>query len=347
MPLLNEDAMAKLMRAELRDNIFVLFGDDDYLKEFYCEKLIKKAVPDTLRTFNLHVYNDEDTPLYDVFADAQTLPMMNEYTCLLVRNYPLNKLGSQQLKEFEDELKDVPVSTILIFYFNTLDVSYNKKNNVKWCAVLDVLMKYGKVVQLDHRSPQKIAQMLISGAPKRGTTIDRETALYFINAVGEDIQTLINEFNKVCAYADHKPVTTAMIDEVSVKTTEAQVFDVSTAILNRDTDKAFAAVHELLNKKTSVQSVIGALASTYVNIYRYKVAKTEDKGVADLRRMFTYKNTFVLNDIPALSSKISLKGVRYCIDELLEADVITKSRSYDSYTLMTELIAKLGAGALM
>lgn len=347
MALLEEDGLAKLLKTDFSDRLFLLFGDDGYLKDYYCGRLVDKTVDESMKLFNFHVYQDDETSLDDIFADADNLPMMAEKTCLLVRNYPLDELKKDELKAFEKRLLDVPETTVMIFFFNTEEVVYNPAKGSKWNAVVKLFIQHGQAVRLDHRTPAKIAGMLVKRAKDRGTSIGPEEARYFIDCVGDDMQSLLNEFNKVCAFSQGQPVTREMIEATVIKSVEASVFDISAAIFSGDTDKAFATANELLRQKTELQPMLGALAAAYVDIYRYKVALNAGKGYADFAEALGYKGnqSYRFSKIAAFARKSSIGSIRKAIDVLSEADVRSKSMKKDDAVLMTETIAKLAACA--
>lgn len=347
MAILNEDSLGKLLKTDPQQNVWFLCGDDAYLKEFYCNKLVSQTVDEAMRMFNFHTYEDGDTPLPDIFADAETLPMMSEKTCLLVKDYPLDELGKEQRAELEKNLRNIPETTVMVFYCGNADITYDRRKNAKWCDIMDLFQKVGVVAELSHRTPQKIARMLMKAAPERGTTIGQEEAEYLIGVVGEDIQVLLNEFNKVCAFADGAPVTREMIDQTAVKTVEASVFDISEAIFTGKTDQAFAIVQELLRKKTPAQPIIGALAGAYVNLYRLQTAYAADKNVSDFAETMGYKgnSSYALKKLAGFTRKIPRAAVKESIDILLEADVKSKSAAVDPAILLSEVLARLSAAA--
>ena len=345
MPLIEEDGFSKLLKTDVKDNLFFIFGDDDYLKDYYCDKLVAATVDESLKAFNFHVYQDDDADLDDIFADAENLPMMAEKTCLLVRNYPLQELKKDDLKQFEKQLDDLPETTVLIFFYGALPVEYNPGKGGKWNGVVSLFLKRGTVVRLDHRSPAKIAAMLVKGAKDRNAVIGQPEAQYFVECVGDDLQTLLNEFNKLCAYSCGEPITREMIDATAVKSIEANVFDISAAIFSGDTDRAFAVSNELLRQKTEIQPMLGAMISSFVDIYRYKVALNAGRSYSDFGEALGYKGNYGyrFKKIDSFARKSSIGSIRRAIDILSEADVRSKSTRVEDAILMTETIAKLAS----
>lgn len=346
MPLLEEDGFAKLLKAPLGEHIFFLFGDDSYLKEVYADRLQKAVIKDdALKFFNYHVYEDAETPLDDIFADADILPVMTDKTCLLIKNYPLTELGKEALKELPARLKETPESSVLFFYYSSVNFTYNKREYPQWASIIELFRACGTAVELSHRTQRKTVQMLLKGAASRGTSISEPEAAYLLDVCGDDMGNLLNEFNKLCAYADGSPITKEMIDETVTKSVEASVFDISAMLFSGNADRAFAIVYELLRQKTPVQSVIGALNQAYMTAYRYKVMRAAGKNVSDVTADMGYKTdpTYAFNKTAKFAAGCSMEKLRRSLDILLNADITSKSTAVQPETLLTELIAKLAA----
>ncbi len=342
MPSADEDIFAKMLKSELQYNIYLFCGNDDFLKEHYSNLLTKKVVDEALMFFNFHKYEDNAAPLYEVFADAENLPVMSEKTCIFVKNYSLDKLGSKELAEFENMLKGIPETTVIVFYFSADFIPSGK--NAKWDTVIKLFERLGCVVRTDHRSPAKLAKLLSSRAKERGTSIDTDTAVYLINAVGEDMQTVLNEFNKVCAFSEGKPITEEMIDMTATKSVEASVFDISTSIFSGNTDRAYSILNELLRQKVQSSAVIGALANSYVNAYRLKAAFNAGMTAEDFYKDYQYRETrYTFGKIAPFVKKSTISSLRKAVAILAEADKKSKSSAVADDILLTELISKLAS----
>lgn len=343
MPFLTEDDIAKLLKAPLSDNIWLIYGDDGFLKDHYCNKLISACVNEELKFFNFHTYNDDESSLDEIFADADNLPVMSDKTCLLIKNYPLCDLGEKQLADFAEKLGNIPDTTVMIFFYNTHELIAGKNIVPKWEPAVNIINDRGMAVNLSHRTQNKMAKMLVARAKDRGTSIGEQEASYLIELVGDDMQNLLNEFNKVCSYADGSPVTKEMIDQTAIKTIDANVFDISSSIFSGDTDKAFAVTNELLRIKTPVQPIIGALAKTYTDLYRFKCALKVEKSYEDFAPAMGYKGSYSYSfrQLTRIARSCSMQSVRKALDILLETDVKSKSTAFDPTTLMSELIARL------
>lgn len=341
MAPINEEKLAKLIKDGAKQNIWLLFGNDTFLKDMYCDKLVKAAVNESLKAFNFRVFNDEEADISEILAATDILPVMSERTCVLVRNFPLASLRKDEIAEFENGLRQMSETTVLIFFFGTINFEYGKKDFQKWTDIINLVSKYGICAELNKRTPERTAKMLVTRAKDRNTQISAEDARYLVDAVGGDMQTVQNEFNKVCSFADGRPVTREMIDTVCTKSIEASVFDIGKCIFGGDTDRAYKLMNELLRQKTPLPAITGAMASTFVNAYRYKLALNADVSPAEFKEAFKFYGN--LSEIAPFVKAAKLSTLKECISILLEADTKSKSTSTDSAVLLTELTAKLAA----
>lgn len=341
MPFFNEDGIVQKLKAQINDNIWLIFGDDDYLKEYYCNKLINACVDESLRFFNFHTFNDDEKTLDEIFTVAENLPVMCDKTCLLIRNYPFNQLKESDIDSFKKSLSEIPETTVMIFYYNTCELFSGQNLLPKWAGAVNEIARLGVAVNLSHRSGLKTAKMLVRKAADRNTSISEDDAQYLISIVGDDMQTIINEFDKVCSYANGKPVTKEIIDFTAVKCTEANVFDISTSLICGNTDNAYKITDELIKIKTPVYNIIGAMASTFVNIYRYKVARANGRGVNDFKDAFGYTSVYAITKLPSEVNSVPLSKIKEAVDTLMQYDARTKSASFEPEVLMSELTARL------
>lgn len=341
---IEEDAFRRIIKNGTDANLFFIFGDDSYLKSFYCDSLVKSCVPEEMQAFNLHVYEDDKTPFEEIFETAANYPMMSDKTVLLVRDYNLSSLKKEKLTEFASKLEAVPSTTVMIFYFDTLEVEYGPTwRPSSWNPIIDRFDGIGIVAELNSRTPEKLAAMLVKGAGERGTSISQQDAVYLVDAVGTDMQNLVNEFNKVCSFSQGQPVTRTMIDEVCVRSVSADVFMICDSLFSHNNDIAFAVLGELLRIGVSAQEILGAMNSTFVNMYRIKAALNSNHSFEEVVRIFNMNKgqTAAAKKLIAIVRPMRISSIRQCLVYLNKADIKVKRSNSEDAVVLTELIAML------
>ena len=263
--------MARINEAELKEqiksgsfsNVYFIFGEENYLKEFYIKKFKSKLANGAFADFNFHQYDSKIATIEDILQDAQTLPMMSDYTFILVCDYPLDK-SSEDVTALKEFFKDIPETCVLVFWYDNIEIDLKK--SAKWKSIETVFAKAGSSVNLEKRTEGELAKLLVSFAKKRECTIDLNNARYLISLVGNDIQTLFNELEKICAFSKSKEITKEEIDELAVKSLQARVYDLSKFILSSNSDGAYNVLNALFAQKEDPISILSVVSSYYVDM---------------------------------------------------------------------------------
>ena len=165
-----------------------------------------------------------------------------------------------------------------------------------------------------------------------------------VEQVGNDLNLLIGELDKLCALAgEGGEITKAMIDAACPKNLEAKVFDLSKAILYRRRQEAFNLLYQLRVQREEPVAVLGVLSGAFSDLYRGKVANASGVSPDTLARAFkSYKNKeWKLKNAARDSARISVETLRGCLDILAEADTTLKLRSGDEWALLEQTVARL------
>ncbi len=319
-------------------NAYLFYGEESYLKEFYIGQIKKKVVDPTFESFNFHLYDGKDTELDDVLKDAQMLPMMSEYNLVILRDYPIEK-SKTDMKLLLEFLDDAPESTILIFYY------YSKEPDIKSASfkkLESAFNKAGAVVKLNKRSENDVAKLLVSGAKKRGSSIDINNAKYLISVAGNDLKNLFNEIDKLSYYAKDSEITKEIIDDMATKCFQARIYDLSKAILKSDFDLSYNLLKGLITDKDSYIAIVSTVAGVYVDMYRVKCSKLAGNSYDDIAKYYNYKGRdFALKNATRDCAKLSVNQLRTSLDIILDADLKLKSTAINADVLLEEMVVKL------
>lgn len=339
MARLNEDDLKKQIKAEKFDHAYLIYGEESYLKEFYVNKLKSKIVDPAFADFNYHCYENKNTPLDVILNDADTLPMMSEYTFILVHDYPFDK-SENDIELLKKYFNDVSQSCIIVFWCDNILVDVKK--NSKWRKIENTFAKYGASVDIQKRSESDLAKLVVSRAKKKDCIISLGDARYLIRIVGSDIKTVLNETDKICSFVLNGEIKKQDIDSLAVKSLQARVFDLSKAILRGDADSAFEILNILFAQKEEPIAVLAVISSCYVDMYRVKCAKTAGQSQEDVLNYYNYKGKeFLLANAAKNSKDISFENLRKSIDVLAKTDELLKSTSVNKNILLEETVAKL------
>lgn len=339
MLISDEASIRKHIKSGERVSLYFIYGDESYLSSFYASSLASSVTDTSGSGFNYYFFNSETVSFDAVYEACETLPVMSDKSCVFVKDFPFMKTDADTLKEYSDYFPKLPETVVLIFLVSE-EVDDSKFS--KWRPIIDDFNKNGIVFRLSKRSDSDIAALLVRSAEKRSASIDKATADYFLSVVGSDMQVVLNEFDKLCAYANGA-ITKEMIDEISVKSVEASVFELTDAVNDGKSDRAFEILTALIKEKTDPTLIIGTVAFSYVDIYRAKIAAAESARTSEYLKVFgSYKNkSFRLDKASRAAKKFTSEQIKRILDAVSEADIKIKSFSMDNNVVLEELIAKL------
>lgn len=321
-------------------NLYFIYGNEPYLKEFYAGKIIEKSVRKDFAMFNLHVFDGDNLSLNDVASCCESLPMMDEHACIVVKDYKFDKANESDKKQIEEIICDIPETNILVFWMQNVEVDVKK--NDKWKKTVTMMNKYGSVVCLDKKTRSQLVKLLVSGASKRECTLSSQNAEYLINLVGDDMNNLLNELEKLCFYADKSEIKKEAIDSLAIRSVSARVFDLATDIIQGRNEKAFEVLKTLIAQKEEPVNINSQLINAYVDIYRAKVFAEAGERPDGAAKYYNYQNrAFRLTNAARDASKIDISAIRICLDILAAADTKLKSSAINKTLILEETIVKL------
>lgn len=339
--------MAKIGEIELKNqikagefsNVYMIYGEENYLKEYYVSQLKSKLVEPAFADFNFHQYHGKKVALADILVDAETVPMMAEKSFLLVHDYPLDK-SKNDIDALKEYLKEPCDYAVIVFWFDSIEV--DTKKNAKWKSVETAIAKNECAVCLEKRTEAELVKLIIASAKKRDCVIDSNNARYLVATVGNDIKTIFNELEKICAYVGEGEITKPVIDELATKCLLAKVYDLSKFILSGNSDGAYGVLRVLFAQKEEPISIMAVISSCYIDMYRVKCAKASGEGEESLSQYFNYKGReWLIRNASRDSKNLSLENLRDAINLLSKTDELLKSTAIDKNLLLEETVAKL------
>ncbi|MDD6012014.1 MAG: DNA polymerase III subunit delta [Oscillospiraceae bacterium] len=337
--------MARMDEKELKAHIksgnfypvYLVCGNEDYLKKVYVDMIASKCVDPAFESFNLQKFDGKSCQLADVFDQAIIMPMMSDRRCVIVEDYKLEGAGEKDLGLIRQYLEKGNTSCVVVFHQKNIDFSLTKAKKA-----VEIIDKFGVVCVLDKRSGTQLTKPLISYAAKQGCTLSQQTANLLVSLVGDDYHTLINELGKICSYVGSGEITAKQIEAVAVKTDDAKIYYLTKALMQKDFDRVYQVLHSLIRQKIEPGYILGTIVSTYVDMYRAKVSLAGGARGDALAADFDYRKTaFRLSNAARDVSRMDIGIIRQCLEVLSEADRRLKSTGENPVIVLEQLMVRL------
>lgn len=338
MAVIFEEALKQSLKRGLLP-IYILFGEDAYLKMKYLKQISSAIAPED-DVFNYAKFNG-NCDLQEVYDAVMQMPLMNDRKCVILNDFDYLHCDVSSLERLTEIVSTVPSETTLILYFDGIEVDHKK--NAKFKKLMTACEKNGGVaVQLNHLTRGGLVKMLCDGATKRNCKMDSVTAGYLVDTAGEDINLLRNELDKLCAFVGDGTISKEHIDRVSTKTVEANIYNLADLIINCKSTEALNLLDDMFFTKIEPIVVLYNVAGVFTDMYRVYSAKAKNIPLSQVASTFQYGNrAFVLEKAERKLKNFDHNKLSLCLETLLKTDTLLKTFGANQRAVIEEMVVKL------
>ncbi len=222
--------------------VHLLLGSERLLINEAVEGLIKSAIG-TPSGFNMATFQAADAPTAPLNA-ARTMPMMSRRKVVLVRG--MEQASGELLAGLLEYLDSPSEVTLLVLTGSKLPPASGGTN--LGVRLSNKVKKVGKETRFKAGGYKPIP-FAVAQAKKMGCLLDGGAARLLVAMAGADLSLLQAEVSKlVCYVGGEGTIDTAAVEAVCSLVAEGKIWDLTDALVRRDTDKALAVAHRLLEE---------------------------------------------------------------------------------------------------
>lgn len=330
------------LKQEQFQRIYILHGEETYLRDYYFQQLKEKILPAGTETFNFHEFQGKELSLTALEEAMDSFPMMAERSLIVVHDWEMFKLAEGPRKKFMELLEDVPEYCTLIFYFDI--IPYSPDGRTKLAISLG---KLALIVEFPFQSEEKLVKWIANQRfPIMGKRISPELAKELIFYCGESMTNLVGEIDKIGAYASGEEISKEDMEAVATPHINAIVFAMTDAMAEQNYDKAMEILGQLFqmegkskgSKMEKELGILGAMSRQIRQLYQIKVSQGKNESyIASLLGV----QSFIARRLMGNARKFSLAWCRRGVILCGDTDRAMKSSKESGEALLTQLLLNL------
>ena len=201
--------------------VYIFYGEESYLREYYLGEIKKKLVPAGFEEFNYHRLSGKTLTMQELNEAVEAMPMMAERTLVVVTDCDLFKLPEDQRTALIALLNDFPPYCCLVFVYDLIEYKPSKT----YKKLYEALDKNAQSVKFEAQERSDLINWIARRFRALGKGIDAQTAEHLIFTCGALMTGLVPEIEKIGAYAKGKNITIDDINAVADPVLDAVVFD--------------------------------------------------------------------------------------------------------------------------
>ncbi len=330
------DATYRDLRGELKEdklrNLYIFYGEESYLREFYLKQIKDKALTGGLDDFNYHALPAKDFTTRRLQELVDAMPMMSERTLVVVTDYDIYKGDREGLSEV---LSDLPEYVCLIFVYDVIEYKPDGRSKLA-----KLIKEQGLVVDFARQEQGDLTDWIARRFRALDHDISTEDARYLIFLCGDLMTGLISEIGKVAAYAKERRVTRQDIDAVATAQLDAVVFQLTDTIANGDFDRGFSVLSDLLSMGEHPIMLLSVLGKNLRQLYTARLCLDRRKGSGALMELWGMKS-YPAEKLMTSARRFSLDWCRRAVRRCEETDLAMKSTGSDAKELLVGLLLEL------
>ncbi len=243
---LNEELAAGNFRS-----VYLICGDQAYLRIQNRDK-IKESLLGDGDEMNLSVFRGIDVPIREIIDLSETMPFLADRRVIVLENTGLlSSKAGEEADILADYLNQIPETTSLLF----VEENFDKRK--KLYKAID---KTGTILICDTPDEDTIRAWAASIFKREGFSMSGRSLAVFLNAVGDDMQNIAIEAEKLCCYClGQKDITEKEIREICSVQIKDRIFDMISAIAIKDKRKALEIYMDLCALQTAPQIILSLM----------------------------------------------------------------------------------------
>ncbi len=313
-------------------SVYLMWGEENFLKDYYKKALVAKASLGDLVDFNYMEFTSEKPDLEKIDDFIRSYPFMADKKVLYIKNSDIFKKANEQEKSFwQSVFSDVSDFVVIIFSEDEVD---------KRSALYKAVTKNHSVDEFPFQSEANLCDWIRRYSQSLGKDIRRDAAVHLMKSCSQSMYILKNELDKLSAFCSgRKEITIDDIEKCACKIPEDRVFDMIDSILTGNTKDAFGKYEELKLIRQEPIRILAAIFMKYNQMRKIKLLAAS-MNARQIAEKTGQKEYFVTKDLAKIN-RITQKKLDEIIYLCREADHKIKAEYADGWALLDILVAKM------
>lgn len=310
----------------MNNNVYLIYGLDYSLIKKEIDK-IKKDYTDIVK------YDLSENNISNVLDDASCISLFGTKKVLIAENcnflLPNNSMDQKELNYLEKYILSNNDNIVI------LTVISDKLDERK--KIVKLIKENCNIIHKEVINTKDLPNFVINEFKNDGYKIDYKTANYFIDYVGNNIDILISEIEKIKLFKEtEKEITIDDINDISSKKINDNVFDLCDAIMKRNFKKIYSCYNDLLLLKQDQTKLISLIANQFILVYQVKLLNENKYSVNEIEKLLkvhpyrvklALETDYLIYELKDIINKLSL------LDYNIKSGNLDKNNGFESFLL--------------
>ena len=311
-------------------NFYLLYSNDGAILNKEINDLEKKL---DISDNDIIYYNIDD--IDGIINEASTIGMfsLNKFIIINIDSYFKDKKDIPNINLLENYFDSYNSNSYLVFVCNSDSIDSRKK-------IVNLIKKYGIVKKLEVND-NYLNDYVNNYLKDNGYKINNGDVVYFINRVGNNINNVTNELDKLMLYKiNDKIINRNDIDLLTVENIDDSIYDLVNCILKNDNEKAIKLYNNFIDNGMDVNQIVAIIAAQIRLLYQVKRLYNSGKSNDEIAKILEFKSVYRVKYLLSDSYYYSESDLVKYLSKLADIDNAIKTSNGDGNMLMQLFIVK-------
>lgn len=311
-------------------NFYLLYSSDGAILNKEINDLEKKL---DISDNDIIYYNIDD--IDGIINEASTIGMfsLNKFIIINMDSYFKDKKNIPNINLLENYFDSYNSNSYLVFVCNSDSIDSRKK-------IVNLIKKYGIVKKLEVND-NYLNDYVNNYLKDNGYKINNGDVVYFINRVGNNINNVTNELDKLMLYKiNDKIINRNDIDLLTVENIDDSIYDLVNCILKNDNEKAIKLYNNFIDNGMDVNQIVAIIAAQIRLLYQVKRLYNSGKSNDEIAKILEFKSVYRVKYLLSDSYYYSESDLVKYLSKLADIDNAIKTSNGDGNMLMQLFIVK-------
>ncbi len=255
--------LKKQLKSKELKSLYLFYGDEVFIRDMYLSEMLKLIPDDGFSDFNKIIIDGKDLTIERADDAINSFPVMSDKKIVVIKSSGIFKSCPDDAKNFwQNIFSKLPTEVLLIFVETQID---------KRSTLFKSANANGLCVDFAYMKDYEIVPWLMREASKSGKKISKDAAELLISLCDPGIINIKNQLDKLINYSGEE-IYRSDIEKVVSKPMTLVVFEITDAIIEKNSDKAMSVILRMKENKESAFNILYLLSSAFDKMLYTKLA---------------------------------------------------------------------------
>ena len=296
------------------NNLYLIIGENKENNDFYLQDILKKINTDE---DNIIRYDLSESSFNDILDEASMISLFSNIKVIIGNNFDISKINDIENEYLSNYLNNINKDVYIILIASKIDARLKNYKIFK--------DNFNVIETSKTNNKDDLIKYINNKCKDNKYKIDNANTEYFLNKVGNDINNINTELDKIFIYkCDDKTINRNDIDLLVTDNIDNIIYEFTNAFLENDLDLVIKMYNNFKLENVGFDYIIASLSNALRQAITIKILANDNKSNFEIAKTIGKKEFFVKKMLERLYQYTTNDLARY-ITKLATIDANFKS----------------------